>query len=79
MVNDLVAKKLKANEKSKKFVKEASIFGEWHVETPQEAARALSHDFTYWKLDKVVQDPNGQDKIKELMREHFMQLRSIFI
>ena len=74
-----VAKTLKTNQKSVKFVKEASIFRDWQDETPQETARAIKHDFNLWKLDKIVTDESEQEKVKEIIIKHYHSLRSIFI
>ena len=75
----LVAKTLRTNQKSVAFVKDASIFDDWKEETPQDTARALKHDFSLWKLEKIVPEESEQEKVKEIIIKHFFSLRSIFI
>ena len=74
-----VAKTLRTNQKSVKFVKDASIFDDWKEETPQDTARALKHDFSLWKLEKIVPEESEQEKVKEIIIKHYFNLRGIFI
>ena len=52
----IVAKTLRTNQTTVEFVKAASVFRDWHEETPAQTAIASKHDFSLWKLSKIVLD-----------------------
>ena len=50
-----------------KFVKAGSVFADWQDETPLQAKLAVSHDLELWKLEKIVDEPDEQERVRDII------------
>ena len=51
------SKQLACNEVTLKFVKKFSVFADWEEDTEDSLAKALRHDMTLWKIERMTKDP----------------------
>ena len=62
------------------FKKPVSVFARWKTDSENVRDKSLyDHDFTFWKLEKFVKDPDQRNKVESVIFDNFFKLKSTFI
>ena len=64
-------KKINSHFIERKFVKEQSVFRDWHEDDDSIRAKCLENDFGLWKVSKLNLDPEDLYQCKEIIEENF--------
>ena len=60
------------------FNRMRSIFAPWPVENDELFRRCIEHDFNFWKVPRIIKDPQDYEKTKSVLLKHAKLVQQIF-
>lgn len=60
------------------FDRDKSVFKPWLKDTPISLNNALTNDLMYWKGPKFIKDPEDLERVIDLIRKNYTQLKNIY-
>ena len=72
------SKPMRIVKKEREYKHDSMVFKDWKVDTPIILDKCWEHDSKYWKLTRIIKDPEIQEAVKSVMRRIFPKLKNIF-
>lgn len=71
-------KHLKKSVLERSFRKDYSVFAKFHHDTTSRVIQCMDHDTRYWKVNRMVKDPQEYSQLCACIQAHYVRLKEIF-
>lgn len=55
-----------------------SVFKDWIEDSEKVVEKCIDHDVNVWKVQKFVKDGIEQDRVRDLLKEHYITLKALY-
>ena len=63
----------------RKFDKDASVFRDWRIDTPEDSLNCIEHDILHWHCSKFIKNPEQLKELTNMVRKYAKELKTTYI